>query len=388
MDWAVEAMGKRFTGVDSMLQPGDIIEVRVEAFDDKTRTARFALEQTPEVQAALVAMEPETGYVRAMVGGSDFRLGEFNHATNAHRQPGSAFKPFVYAEAMDSGFSPSSMLIDEPKEYDEGGWSPTNFDGTYKGPTSLRDALVHSGNVVTVDLLSKVGVGKVVKLAKELGMEGPFTENLTLALGSCSVTPVELASGYSALANGGYAVKPVIILEVSDSSGEVLEKARLVKERAMSEEAAYLVTDMLEDAVKRGTASGVGDIGRPVAAKTGTTDDYVDAWFAGYTPDLAAVTWVGYDDNHSLGWGETGARAALPIWKSFMKMALMRYEPSKFEPPEGVIFATVDADTGQAPSASTKHYVKEPFKKDETPVDEGSWLYKLSPGNIKRALTE
>jgi len=387
MDWAVEAMGKRFTGVDGMLRPGDIIEVRVVSFDNQTRTARFALEQTPEVQAALVAMEPETGYVRAMVGGSDFRLGEFNHATNAHRQPGSAFKPFVYAAAMDNGFSPASVLMDEPKEYDEGGWRPTNFDGTYNGPTSLRDALVHSGNVVTVELLSQVGISKVVKLANDLGMEGPFTKDLTLALGSCSVTPVELSAGYSALANGGYSVRPVIVLEVSDSSGKVLEKERVIKGRAMSEEAAYLVTDMLEDTAKRGTARGVGDMGRPVAAKTGTTDNYVDAWFAGYTPDLAAVTWVGYDDNRSLGRGETGARAALPIWKSFMSRALMRYAPSKFEPPEGIIFATIDADTGEAPSARTKNYAKEPFKKEETPVDEGSWLYKLSPGNIKRALT-
>jgi len=387
MDWALRDEKGGFRRVDSVLSPGDIIEVRVVEFDGERGTSRFALEQTPEVQAALVAMEPETGFVRAMVGGSDFRLGEFNHAMNARRQPGSAFKPFVYALAMDSGFSPASVFMDEPKEYDEGGWQPTNYDGEYKGPTSLREALVHSGNVVTVELLSQVGVDNVVDLAEALGMEGPFANDLTLALGSCSVTPLELAAGYCALDNGGNSVRPVMILEVLDPAGRDLETARLDTDGVMSEEAAYLVTDMLVDAAKRGTARGVEGLGRTVAAKTGTTDDYVDAWLAGYTPDLVAVSWVGYDDNRSLGWGETGARAALPIWKSFMSMAALQYEEREFAVPEGISYVEVDADTGGAPTALTKNYAKEPFKKEESPVDEDSWLYRVSPGNLKRIFT-
>ena len=196
-----------------MLKPGYVIEVKPKGFD-KTKRLAFTLEQEPVCQAALVAIDPWEGKVKAMVGGVDFQRSEYNHATMAHRQPGSAFKPLVYAVAMENGFTPASIINDEPRSYDNDTWKPANYDREYYGPTRLRDALVYSRNVVTIELLHEVGVQKVIDLATKLGMTGPFARNLTLALGSGSVTPLELTTAYCSFANGGYDINPVTILRV------------------------------------------------------------------------------------------------------------------------------------------------------------------------------
>ena len=306
MKWAAGRDQKKKKPSD-ILQPGYVIEVKPKGFD-KTKRLAFTLEQDPVCQAALVAIDPWEGKVKALVGGVDFQRSEYNHATMAHRQPGSAFKPLVYAVAMENGFTPASIINDEPRSYDNDTWKPANYDREYYGPTRLRDALVYSRNVVTIELLHEVGVQKVIDLATKLGMTGPFARNLTLALGSGSVTPLELTTAYCSFANGGYDINPVTILRVSDRNGHVLEEHESTHEQVLSSETTYQVTSMLQDAVQRGTGTLASSLGRPVAGKTGTTNDYRDAWFVGYTPNLVAGVWVGHDDDKGLGTRRIGRK--------------------------------------------------------------------------------
>jgi len=312
------------------------------------------------LQGALAAMDPMNGNVLALVGGPDFRTNEFNHALYARRQPGSAFKPFVYAAALEKGFTPADIIDDSPVSYE--GWTPHNFEHRHGGAMRLREALVSSNNVVTVKLLHEVGVDRVVGLAKRLGMKGPFTRDLTLALGSCSVTPMELAAAYCAFANGGYAVRPLMIRSVADSRGKVLERNYSELRPALSPQSAYQVTDMLRDVIRRGTARRAAGLGIPAAGKTGTTNDYVDAWFVGYTPRLATCVWVGHDDRGSIGPGETGARAALPVWMQFMRTARRLYGTADFRVPGGVEFVEIDKDTGKPASWFDRNTLTECFK--------------------------
>jgi len=298
----------------------------------------------PTVQCALVAIDPTTGDVKAIVGGPDFQKNEFNHAILAKRQPGSAFKPLVYAAAMEAGFTPASVISDEEHSY--GRWKPENYDRAYTGPMRLRDALTYSKNVIAVELLQQVGLENVLGLAKKLGLSGPFANDLTLALGSCSVTPVELTAAYCAFANGGYSVKPRTVVSISDSRGRVLERNYNEMDMALSAESAYQVTSMLEDVVRRGTARRAASLGVPVAGKTGTTNNYIDAWFVGFTPSIVAGVWVGYDDQKTIGRGEAGARAALPIWTEFMRTAASVYPSGDFPVPDGIEFVSIDPETG------------------------------------------
>ncbi len=219
MKWAATGKDAAKKTAKDILKPGDMVELKSKGYDKKARLVSFALEQEPLSQAALVAMDPWEGKVKAMVGGADFQRNEFNHAVNAHRQPGSSFKPFVYAVAMENGFTPASIIDDSPKSYDNDSWKPRNYDNEYYGPTRLREALVHSRNVVTIELLHRVGVDKVIDLATKLGMPGPFAKNLTLALGSGSATPQEMTAAYCSFANGGYSVKPIVVTQITDARG-------------------------------------------------------------------------------------------------------------------------------------------------------------------------
>lgn len=352
---------KNFTLLQ-ILKPGDIVKVSIKSVQGNT--IRLSLQQDPEAEAALVAIDQETGFIRTMIGGYDFVKSDFNRAIYAKRQPGSAFKPIIYAAALEYGFTPASMITDEPVTYPggpRGEWSPENADHKFHGPTTLREALTYSRNVVTVKLVDAVGINKVVDFARIIGIKGEMPRNLTIALGSLSVTPLELGLCYCVFANGGMKVKPIAIKYITDANGTVIENNEPEADETISSTTSFLITSMMEDVVQHGTGWRGKSLGRPVAGKTGTTNDYRDAWFVGYSPDLTAVVWVGFDDTKPLGALETGARAASPIWVQFMKNALTG-PPEKFAMPEGIEVHTIDPATGlltKDESAGVQEYFKE-----------------------------
>jgi len=342
---------KDFTTVQSpkqLLKPGDVIEVGVKKVDRDL--VLLQLEQTPIVEGGLIAIDPRTGSIRAMVGGYDFARSEYNRAVLAHRQPGSAFKPFIYATAINAGLSPATMVVDAPVVYEQEDpekiWKPENYDKRSHGVVSLRDALIHSRNLATVRLLEKVGVRNVIEFAKTLGITSPLSNDLSLALGSSSVSLLELTSAYGVFANQGLRLEPYALALVQDAAGTTLEQAKFEPRTVISKETTYLIANMLEDVIQRGTGQMAKSIGRPIAGKTGTTNDFTDAWFIGFTPNLAAGVWVGFDDLRPLGETESGAHAALPIWIDFMREALPQLPLLPFEIPDDILFVRVDPNTG------------------------------------------
>jgi penicillin-binding protein 1A len=356
MAWAK----RRLTGLDTakdfvvnqnlkqVLKPGDVIEVMVKKLDHAV--VHVQLEQTPLVDGGLIAMEPGKGAIRAMVGGYDFSRSEYNRAVQAHRQPGSAFKPIIYATAVNQGMSPASVILDAPVVYaqdqDEKTWKPENYGRKIHGMVSLRDALAHSHNLATVRLLDKVGVKNVIDFAKVVGITSPLAADLSLGLGSSSVGLMELTSAYSVLINQGSRAEPYAIVFVKDNAGKVIEQAEPQTLQVISKETAYLVTNMMEDVIQKGTGQAAKGIGRPIAGKTGTTDEFINAWFIGGAPNLVTGIYVGFDDRRSLGETESGAHAALPIWIDFMKEAFKQLPVVAFTIPEGVTFVKVDPATG------------------------------------------
>ncbi len=355
--------------LSAILKPGDIINVRVRK--TKGRYPVFSLDQEPLVQGAVVAIEGSTGYIRAIVGGYDFRKSEFNRAVFAKRQAGSAFKPVIFAAAMDYGYTPASIIIDEPLIYESkrfGDWEPENYDEKYHGATRLREALVHSRNIVTVKLLEQIGVRNVIRFARKIGIRGELPRNLTLGLGSLSISPLDMTSAFSVFAQGGIRREPIAIKYIIDADGNVLENNEPKGTRVISPQTAFLTTSMLEDVVKYGTGWRAKALGRPVAGKTGTTNEYRDAWFIGYTPGLVAGVWVGFDDVRTLGDGETGSKAAAPIWVSFMKKALAgSSEKRAFSIPDGIVTAVIDPVTGLLATGETEKMV-EFFKEGTVPT--------------------
>jgi penicillin-binding protein 1A len=334
----------------SRFKPGDVIAVTVAA-KAPDGSVRFALDQDPQVEGALVVLDPYTGEVKAMVGGYDFNRSVFNRALQAKRQPGSAFKPLVYAAAIDKGYTSASVVLDAPITLSNGNqpaWSPKNFGNRYYGPTPLRTALTKSLNSVTVRLAQAIGIDYVRAYVQRFGLAGPLPRNFSLALGTSEVTPLELTRAYGVFATLGKRFDPIFITGVSDHDGQPLQfgGTRPHFERVMSPATAFVMTDMMESVVKNGTGKKAGEIGRPVAGKTGTTNDTHDAWFIGFTPDLIAGVWVGFDSERSLGKEQTGGHAAAPIWAAFMKRALQDRPPVDFPVPEGVTFARVDPSSG------------------------------------------
>ena len=316
-----------------ILKKGDVIHVKVKSISGKN--VSFSLEQEPEVEGAVVAIEPETGYIKALIGGFSFSKSEFNRALLAKRQPGSAFKPLVYAVALQKGYTPESIVIDEPVTYRWGSeeWKPENYDRKHYGPTTLREALAHSRNIVTVKLVDSIGVDGITAFSKNAGIESNMPRDLSIALGSMSLTPLELTSAFSAFANSGKRFKPISIKYITDSKGAVLEENLPDGYELMSPVIASQITSMLRDVITYGTGMRA-NIGRAAAGKTGTTSDYKDAWFVGYTPQLIAGVWIGYDDmRKSLGSTEVGGRAAAPVWANFMKNALADLPSVDFESP-------------------------------------------------------
>ena len=399
-----------------LLQPGDMVQVRVKEAVKKDQPTVFTLEQDPQVQGALLCIDPKTGYVKAMIGGRDFSESQFNRAASSRRQAGSAFKPLIYAAAIEKGYTPSSVLLDSPVEYsdNDGGsyWAPKNYDKGYMGPITFRNALAHSRNVVTVKILEDIGIGYALKFIKKVGIESPVKRNLSIALGTSDVSMLEMVSAFGTFANGGERVKPIFIRKIATMKGEVIEEndpyveieekeekeeeegprqppSPLLKERVLSPQHAFLMTHLMEGVIQHGTGQRARVLGRPIAGKTGTSSDYADAWFIGYSPSLLAAVWVGFDDKTSLGKNETGARAALPIWISFMESALREMPGEKFKVPEGITFVKVDLETGLPPTGDAKEVILEAFADGNVPapIEKGSSKKEgTSPEATTRAL--
>src|SRR5262245_33141457 len=356
MAWAK----RRITGPDTakdfvvnqnlkqVLKPGDVVEVKVKKLE--RGIVQVQLEQTPLVEGGLIALDPAKGAIRAMVGGYDFARSEYNRAVQARRQPGSAFKPLIYATAMSQGLSPASVILDAPvvyeQEQDEKTWKPENYGRKIHGMVSLRDALAHSHNLATVRLLDKVGIKNVVEFAKTVGITSPLAADLSLGLGSSSVGLMELTSTYAVLLNQGIRAAPYAILFVKDNAGNVLEMTEPQPQDVIAKETAYLITNMMEDVIQKGTGQAAKVIGRPIAGKTGTTDEFINAWFIGGAPNLVVGIYVGLDARRSLGETESGAHAALPIWVNFMQKAFKPLPVMAFTIPEGIMFVKVDPATG------------------------------------------
>ncbi|MCB2183060.1 MAG: penicillin-binding protein 1A [Desulfobulbaceae bacterium] len=320
-------------------------------------------------QAALVAIESHTGKVRALVGGTDFGKSQFNRVTQAKRQPGSAFKPIVYAAALKKSFTPVSVIEDEPIILPGAGsgarWQPQNFSGEFYGPTTLRSALVHSRNVVTVKLLQEIGIEPVIKLAHDMGIKSKLHKNLSLALGSSDLTLLELAGAYTTFANLGKRALPVFITKITDREGKVLESWHPVQKRVIDSETAYQMTSILKGVIEEGTGKNAWGLPQEAAGKTGTTDKYRDACFIGYTPEMVCGVWMGFDRKKSLGKNETGGRACAPIWLDFMKSVPAREK--KFPVPEGIVFLPFDQETGVFNPTNRDKSTWIPFSKDRLP---------------------
>jgi len=316
----------------------------LKALEGRSKAARPG--EHPE--GAIVTIEPQTGYVRAMVGGYDFFRSEFNRAVQARRQPGSAFKPFVYVAALESGFTPASRVEDAPVSYAIGSsgqtWKPENYDRKFRGPTTLQQAIEESVNVVTVKLQEQIGLSRTVRVARRFGITSPLDVNLSLALGTSDLTLLELTSAYAALANQGAWLPPTTIRYVTDAQGKLLEEHVAEPKEAVPPETAYVITHMLRGVVERGTGQAAKVLSRPIAAKTGTTNDYSNAWFVGYTPRVTTGVWVGYDRPRSLGKDETGSRVAVPIWVSYMGKVLGDSPREDFPVPDKVVLVPVDLD--------------------------------------------
>ena len=340
------------------------------------RGRNWQLAQLPEVEAALVALDPNSGAITALVGGFDFGKNKFNHVTQAWRQPGSSFKPFIYSAALERGYTPATVVDDAPitlTAEESGGeaWEPKNYDGSFQGPVRLRYALTNSLNLVSVRVLQDIGPHYARDYTRRFGFDpARHPPYLTLALGAGSVTPLQLAAGYGVFANGGSAVKPYLLKEVRDNRGRLLMrsappgKARQV----IDPRNAYLMTTMMQDVVRYGTGARARQLGRSdIAGKTGTTNDARDTWFAGYTRNLVAVSWMGYDQPRSLGRGETGGHTALPIWVQFMAQALKRAPQSGWNPPPGVASLLIDPATG-LPAAADSDGLVEHFYSETLPA--------------------
>jgi penicillin-binding protein 1A len=326
-----------------------------------------------KTQAALVALDVKTGGVLAMVGGRDYRSNSFNRATIGRRQPGSAFKPIVYAYAVEKGFAQNKTLLDAPVVFKGAlngvDWRPENFSKTYQGEITMRKALADSENIPAIRLIEMLGPSSVVRFAQSLGIQSPLDQTLSLVLGTSEVTLMDLTSAYAVFANQGQRIKPHGILEVLDSSGRLVWRAKPEKSAVMSRAAAAVITDVLEAVILEGTGRSALVLGRPLAGKTGTTDTYRDALFVGYSPATAAGVWVGNDDAATLGPGETGARAALPIWIDFMQSALAREPMQSFGLPRDVVRLPIDPVSGLPKHAGDPDSVTAAFIKGTEPTE-------------------
>ncbi|UXM96387.1 penicillin-binding protein 1A [Bartonella sp. HY329] len=394
MKWAyrlIDGNGRRSTAKSpaGVLEPGDVVFVEKKKGTDNA----YQLRQPPRVQGALVAMEPVTGRVLAMVGGFSYSQSEFNRATQAYRQPGSSFKPFVYAAALDNGYTPASVVLDGPVAIDQGSgniWRPKNYGGTFAGPSTLRYGIERSRNLMTVRLANDLGMPVVAEYAERFGIYDKMQPVLSMSLGAGETTVLRMVTAYSVLANGGRAIEPSMIDRIQDRYGKTIYRhdkrickdcnvsvwdnqpePELVDERdqVLDPMTAYQITSMMQGVVQRGTAARLNYLNRPIAGKTGTTNDSKDAWFVGFTPDIVVGVFIGYDNPRSLGFGGTGSALAAPIFGNFMEPAMKGKPKIDFKVPQGMSLIAIDRKTGMQAHAGDPNVMVEAFKPGTGPAD-------------------
>jgi len=344
-------------------------EIREENTDNESR-----------VQAALISIDPFSGFIHAMVGGRDYQESQFNRATQSRRQPGSAFKPIIFAAALDKGYTAASMIVDSPVVYKAGPtaqgdreeqvfWEPQNYDRRFIGPISFRKALTLSRNIITIKILRDIGIGYTLRYARTMGLEGDYGHDLSLALGSNGVSLWDLVKAYPAFCAEGVYAKPVSITRIVDRDGKEIARNRPELISALSPQTAYLMTSLLQGVVEEGTGKRVRALKRPCAGKTGTTNDVRDAWFVGYTPDVVTGVWVGFDDLRPLGRRETGAVAAAPIWLDYMQHVYTNEPVRSFRIPDGIVFERINPETGFTPQTKSEPSIFECFKEGTQPTE-------------------
>jgi penicillin-binding protein 1A len=392
MKWAYRSSKSLMTKAKSpidIFQPGDVIYVQ--AMDGKP--GQYKLRQPPKIQGGMIAMDPKTGRVLAMVGGFSYAQSEFNRATQAMRQPGSSFKPFVYAAALDNGYTPASVVMDAPFELQLPGgqvWAPKNYGGDFSGPSTLRRGIEQSRNLMTVRLANDMGMDTVAEYAERFGIYDKMQPVLAMSLGSGETTVMRMVSGYSVIANGGKQIKPTLIDRIQDRTGKTIYKHEdrvcencnaadwksqeepVVddkREQVLDPMTAYQITTMMQGVIQRGTAAGQVKLDRDVAGKTGTTNDEKDAWFVGFTPDLVAGVYIGYDNPQPMGRGGTGGHLSAPIFNEFMQDADKDITPSKFIVPEGMQLIAVDRKTGMEAGPGDPNTIVEAFKPGTGPAN-------------------
>lgn len=394
LNWDAVKWARKYIRADSrgapprimrdVIDPGDIVRLRL---DEK---GEWRLAQAPEVEGALAALDPSDGAILAVAGGFDYARSKFNRATQSQRQPGSGFKPILYAAALEAGFTPASVIVDAPIVFRDpsmagGAWKPQNYSGRFYGPTRLREALVKSRNLVSIRLLREIGLDKAIETAKRFGFgESDLPRSLSLALGSGSATPLKMAEAFAVFANGGFHVEPYLIERIENQDGaevfrqnpkvaclecESLEvKPANLAPRVISPQVHYMMNSMLQDVIRYGTATPAMVLGRgDIAGKTGTTNEQRDAWFNGYAPSLVASTWLGFDSFRPLGDGETGGHSSLPMWIHFMKEALENQPETAFSLPEGLVASKISPHNGLLAPKGSANGITEYFPPDRVP---------------------
>ena len=349
----------RKAAANQLVKSGDLIEARLGAVEDGAATVSATLEQPPAVEGAILAIDNRTGQIRAMTGGWSFERSKFNRATQAYRQVGSSFKPIVYTAAIDRGFTPASVLVDAPSSFPAGAgqplYSPMNYDRKFEGPITLRRALEQSRNVPAVRMMEQLGPKQVIMFARRLGLESPLPPYLPVALGAAEATLLEMTSAYAVFPNQGVRMKPYMTVKVTDREGNVLEENRPEPKDAIRADTAFVMTNLLRGVVQHGTAAKAASLNWPIGGKTGTTDDYTDAWFIGFDPDITIGVWIGMDQKKPIGHNQTGSDAALPIWIDVMKAWIGdRKDPPQFQAPGNIIFALTDQGINEAFIAGTQ----------------------------------
>jgi len=377
----------RESSFEDFLKINDIIYVK------KIKNDKWILKQLPKINGAIVVMDPYTGRVLAMVGGFSFKLSEFNRATQAKRQPGSAFKPFVYAAALENGFSPSTLVLDAPFVMEQGEgkktWKPENYGKKFYGPSTLRTGIEKSRNLMTVRVAQQVGFDQISKITNSFGIYNNIPEVLSVSLGAAETTLIKLSNAYSTFVNGGKKVTPIFIDRIQDRRGKTIynsDKRNCLgcseisylkdeipiiednREQIISSATAYQITSMMEGVIKRGTGRKLRNLNLPLAGKTGTTNKNMDAWFLGFTSKLVIGVYVGFDEPKTLGKYETGAKAALPIFKKFIKNVVKKAEARPFKVPKSIQLTMVDVETGLSPNEKTKKIIYEAFKIEDNVI--------------------
>ena len=370
--------------LDKIFKIGDVVYVK------NIKDNLYSLKQIPKANGGIVILNPYTGRVLAMSGGFSFKLSEFNRATQAFRQPGSAFKPFVYALALENKFTPSTLVLDAPVVLDQGEdlkmWKPENYGKKFYGPSTIRTGLEKSRNLMTVRIAQEIGIDKIANFAKSLKIYDNPEELISISLGSAETTLLKLTSAYSSFVNGGKLVEPIFLDRIQDSEGNTIfnSEKRFCKKckeisylgkdvpkiednfiQIFSEETAYQITSMLEGAIQRGTGRKLKDLNLDLAGKTGTTNENTDAWFVGFTSNLVIGVYVGHDEPKTLGKYETGAKTALPIFKSFIKKSVKRSEARPFKVAKNIKFLVIDQKTGRKADFGSKTTIIEAFKKSD-----------------------